>query len=85
MVAISKIEKKLKQPISKIDFNNLTMEDTATVVWAGLVHEDSDLTVHKVMQLVDDHSDIKSVVEAMGTAFNEAFGDTDEPDSKEKN
>ncbi len=78
MTAISKIEKKLKQPISKIDFNNLTMEDTATIVWAGLVHEDSDLTPQKVMNLVDEHSNIKTVVETMGNAFREAMGEDEE-------
>ena len=32
MKAISYIEGKLKQPIAKIDFNSLTMEETATII-----------------------------------------------------
>ena len=40
MKAISNVEKKLKKPIAKIDFDSLTMEDTAILIWAGLAHED---------------------------------------------
>jgi hypothetical protein len=75
MKAISMIEKQLKINISKLDFNSLTMEDTATLVWAGLVHEDKDLTVDKVMDLIDEYSDLKTVIEVMGKAFNDAFGE----------
>jgi hypothetical protein len=74
MKAISLIEKALNTSVSKLDFDNLTMEDTATIVWAGLVHEDKDLTPEKVMDLIDDHSDIQTAIETMGKAFNESFG-----------
>lgn len=86
MVAISKIEKKFKKTISNIDFNDLSMEDTATFIWAGLAHEDDKLTPQKVMELVDQHSNIKTVVEAMGKAFQESMGEVEEEDEeKEKN
>lgn len=78
MKALSLVEKALKKPIGSIDFNTLTIEENATVIWAGLVHEDSALTVDKVMDLVDEHSSIKEVVEKMGEALNEAFGDKEE-------
>jgi hypothetical protein len=74
MKAISLIEKALNTSVSKLDFDNLTMDDTATIVWAGLVHEDKDLTPEKVMDLIDDHSDIQTAIETMGKAFNESFG-----------
>ncbi len=74
MKAISLIEKQLKKPISKIDLENLTMEDAAVMIWAGLVHEDKDLTVDKVMDLVDEYSDITTVLQAMNEAFQSAFG-----------
>lgn len=74
MKAVSLIEKSLGKNVSKLDFDNLTMEDTATIIWAGLVHEDKELTPEKVMELIDDHSDIQSAIEIMGKAFNEAFG-----------
>lgn len=81
MKAISIVEKKLKTNISKLDMDNLTMEEIATVIWAGLVHEDKSITVDKVMNLIDDHSNIKNALEIMGKAFSEAFGGND----KEKN
>lgn len=84
MVAISKIEKKFKKTISNIDFNDLSMEDTATFIWAGLAHEDDKLTPQKVMELVDQHSNIKTVVEAMGKAFQEAMGEEDDEEDGEK-
>jgi hypothetical protein len=74
MKAISLIEKKLKKPISKIDMENITMEDSAVLIWAGLQHEDKDLTPDKVMDLVDEHSDIQTILTAMSEAFQGAFG-----------
>lgn len=81
MKAISLIEKKFKKPISKIDMENLTMEETAVMIWAGLVHEDRDLTPDTVMDLVDEYSNVQIVMEAMGEAFQGAFG-TGENDEK---
>ena len=54
MRAVDFIEKKFKKPISKVDFENLTMSETATVILAGLIHEDSELTEEKVMDLIDE-------------------------------
>lgn len=81
MKAISMIEKKLKTNVSKLDFDKLTMEDTATIIWAGLVHEDKSLTVDKVMDLIDEHTTIQKALETMSKAFSEAFGGNE----KEKN
>jgi hypothetical protein len=75
MVALMKIEKKLGKPFSKIDFENeMNYEEIATVLWAGLVHEDTSLTVDSVAELIDEHSDIQTAVTAMGEAMQEAFG-----------
>lgn len=74
MKAISLIEKKMKCNVSKIDFENLTMEDTATLIWAGLVHEDRELSPEKIMDLIDEYSNIQDVAKIMGEAMNEAFG-----------
>ena len=85
MKAISLIEKTLGKPISKIDMDNLTMEDAAVMIWAGLAHEDPDLTPEKVMDLVDEYSDIQTVLTAMGEAFQAAFGPNKEDTKQEKN
>lgn len=84
MKAISLIEKKFGKSIARIDLENLTMEDAATMIWAGLVHEDPDLTPDKVMNLVDDYSNIQAVLQVMGEAFQVAFGAGKE-DTKGKN
>lgn len=74
MRAISLIEKKFKKPVSKIDMDSLTMEETATIIWAGLQHEDKELTPDKVMVLIDDYSSLPTVMKAMNEAFQGAFG-----------
>ena len=74
MKAISLVEKKFKKPMSKIDMDDLTMEETATLLWAGLVHEERALTPDKVMDLVDDYSNVVTVAKIMGEAISDAFG-----------
>lgn len=84
MKAIHLIEKKLKKNISKVDFDDLPMEEIAIFMWAGLVHEDKSLTPDKVMDLVDEHSNFTDVMEVMFQAFQESFG-FEEEEEKEKN
>lgn len=74
MKAISLIEKNFKKPIAKVDMSNLTMEDAATIIWAGLQHEDKELTPDKVMDLIDDYSNLPTVMKAMNEAIRGAFG-----------
>lgn len=88
MRALDRIEKKFKKPVAKLDMENMTMEETATLLWAGLVHEDRELTPDKVMDLVDEYSDMATVLEVMGEAFDGAFGNdktTDKEGTEEKN
>ena len=82
MKALSLIEKKLKRPIAKIDMENMSIEDMAVFIWAGLVHEDGSLTPDKVMDLVDEHSNMVTAFETMNEAFNSAFGSGEEPEGK---
>ncbi len=78
MKAISTIEKKFKKPISKVDFENMTMEEIATIIWAGLVHEDKNLTVEKVMDLIDEKGNLQQVMQVVSEAMNAAFGGKEE-------
>lgn len=78
MKAISLIEKKFKKNIAKINMDDLTMEEIATFVWAGLVHEDKELTIDKVMDLIDDYSNVQEVLAKVGEALNLAFGGNSE-------
>lgn len=73
MRAISLVEKKFKKPISKVDFNNLTMEESAVFIWAGLVHEDKNLSSERVMDIVDQYSNFTTVINLASEALQGAF------------
>ncbi len=73
MRALDRIEKKLKVNIAKLNMENLSIEETTTLIWAGLVHEDKTLTVDRVMDLIDEYSNMAKVTEAMNKAFEDAF------------
>mgnify|MGYP001260785912 CR=1 FL=1 len=88
MRAIDLIEKKFGCPIMAKEgmiTGVLTMEEYATVIWAGLVHEDKDLTPDKVMDLIDEHSSLTKVTQDMWEAFNAAYETEKEEEEKEKN
>lgn len=85
MRAINRIEKKYGKPLMKIEGMQdgmLTMDETATIIWAGLAHEDKELTPDKVMDLIDEHSNLRDVSKEMWTALNEVF--KSEEDEKEE-
>lgn len=87
MKAIDLIEKKFGKPIMAIEgIGNgmLTMEEYATVIWAGLVHEDKELTPAKVMDLIDEYSSLTKVTQDMWKALNETFV-VEEEKNTEKN
>jgi len=73
MRAIDRVENKLNTKISKIDMNDLSMKELATFIWAGLAHEDNSLTPEKVMDLVDEYSNITEVTDKLLEAINQAF------------
>ncbi len=89
MRAIDLIEKKFGCPVMAKEGmmdGVLTMEEYATIIWAGLVHEDKDLTPDKVMDLIDEHSSLTKVTQDMWKAFNAAYKeDEEEEEEKAKN
>lgn len=75
MVGLMKLENRLGKPFAKINFEEeMKYEDLATIIWAGLVHEDESLTPESVAGLIDDYSDIQTAITKMGEAMSEAFG-----------
>lgn len=87
MRAISLIEKKFKKPIMKIEGiqdGMLTMEEYATLIWAGLQHEDKDLTPDKIIDLIDEYSSLPVVTQELWKALNEAFGVEEVEESKDE-
>lgn len=87
MVAIDLIEKKYKKPIMEIESmqnGKLTMEEYAYVIWAGLVHEDKNLTPKKVMELIDEYSSLLAVTKEFWKAFNDVFKDDEDEEIEEE-
>jgi len=75
MNALVKVEELTGKSIIKLDLENLSMKDLRTILFAGLYHEDRDLTPEKVGELIDEHSNIAAVAEKLGEAFTVAFGE----------
>jgi len=74
MRAFSKIEDEFGTPLAKIDLNNLTQRQLATIIWAGFEHEDKNLDADKVMDLIDEYSDIQEASEMLSKAIKESMG-----------
>lgn len=72
--ALAKIEDITGRPITALDLNRVGIKDLLVIVYAGLYHEDKDLTVEQVGNIIDEYSDINSVAEKVGEAFTLAFG-----------
>lgn len=80
MVAMNNIKNKLGKTINELDFENkVDTYEIATVLWSGMVHEDNTLTVERVMELIDEHSNIMEAINKMTETMTEAFGSPNEP------
>lgn len=75
--ALAKIEDLTGRPITALDLNSVGIKDLLVIVYAGLYHEDKALTLEKVGDLIDEHSNINEIAEKVGEAFTLAFGKGD--------
>ena len=75
--ALVKVEELTGKNITKLDLDNISMKDLRAILFAGLYHEDKDLTPDKVGVLIDDYSDIGKIADKLGEAFSLAFGEND--------
>lgn len=73
MKALALIEKKLNIKMSKLTEDNIGINEIAVILWAGLQHEDPNLTPEKVMDLIDEHSSIEEASEKIAEGFNTFF------------
>ncbi|MFI3167137.1 MAG: hypothetical protein R3Y32_03365 [Bacillota bacterium] len=71
------VEELTGRAITKLDLKNISIKDLRTIVYAGLSHEDKDLTPESVGEIIDTYSDITYVAEKVGEAFSLAFGKGD--------
>lgn len=73
--ALSLVEEAVGIPLAQLNVNNVSIKDTSIMIWAGLYHEDKDLTPDIVMDLIDEYSSIEDASDIMIRALDEAFGE----------
>jgi hypothetical protein len=76
--ALAKIEDVTGKALMKLDLNNIGIKDLLGIVYAGLYHEDKDLTIDKVGDLIDEYSSLNEVAENVSKALTLAFGEAKE-------
>ena len=54
---------------------SFSLKDFRTIIYAGLSHEDKDLTPQLVGDLIDEYSTFEIVSKKMEEAFSAAFGE----------
>lgn len=74
MNALVKIEELTGKTISKLDLENISIKDLRTKVYAGLFHEDKNITPKSVADLIDEYSELQTVANKLGEAMTLAFG-----------
>jgi hypothetical protein len=71
MNALAEIEDRLGVPLSEMKDVKMTIKNVRVILWAGLIHEDKDLTLEEVGEMVDLGN-----FEEVQTKVAEAFGAT---------
>ena len=75
--ALAKIEDLTNKPLVKLDLKNVGIKDLLIITYAGLCHEDSNLTIEKVGDIIDEYSSLGEIAEKIGEALTLAFGKED--------
>lgn len=71
MNALEIIEDELGFGLHEMEDKQLKMREIKLIMWAGLIHEDPDLTLYQVGDMIDTDN-MKYVQEQMGKAFEES-------------
>ena len=75
--ALQEFKKITGNSLTKIDFESeeLDVESIVPAIfYAGLKHEDKELTLEKTVELLDYHLGIKGAIELIPGIMNDAFG-----------
>lgn len=75
--ALAKIEDLTNKPLVKLDLKNVGIKDLLIITYAGLCLEDSNLTIEKVGDIIDEYSSLGEIAEKVGEALTLAFGKED--------
>ena len=71
--AISIVEDAFNKPMSQVNFELLTIKELATIIYSGLVWEDKELSVDRVLDLIDEHGDMEDISKALAKAIEIGF------------
>jgi len=69
MNALAEIEDALGVPLAELQNVAMTIKNVRVILWAGLIHEDADLTVEDVGNMVD-LTNFQEVQEKVAEAFS---------------
>lgn len=73
--SLLKMEKDLGLKIMEIGTQNFGLTEIVKIAYYGLIHEDSNLTFDKFVELLDTYNvNVADLSEAVGEALKEAFG-----------
>ncbi len=75
MNALAKIEAITGKSVLSLEMDKLGVRDLLAIAYGGLYHEDKSLTIEKVGNLIDEHSNIVEIAEKLGKALSMAFGE----------
>ncbi len=75
MNALAKIEAITGKSVLSLEMDKLGVRDLLAIAYGGLYHEDKTLTIEKVGNLIDEHSNIVEIAEKLGKALSMAFGE----------
>jgi hypothetical protein len=71
---IARLEKVFGENVDKWNLKELTFDQVAEILAESLRREIPDITTDKVMDLVDDYSDINTAIKKTFECINETFG-----------
>jgi hypothetical protein len=71
---IAKLEKVFGANVDKWNLKELTFDQVAEILAESLRREIPDITTDKVMDLIDDYSDINTAIKKTFECINETFG-----------
>lgn len=75
MGALKLIENTIGKPLADIPMGRrMTAEHVSIFLWAGMYHEDKELTPDKIIELVDQYSSYPEAIKTMNDAIMESFG-----------
>ncbi|HRR51164.1 MAG TPA: hypothetical protein P5252_05010 [Candidatus Cloacimonas sp.] len=77
--ALQLFKKITGKSLAKFDYENEDIEDyIPALFFAGLVHEDKELTLEKATELIDEHLGIKGALDLLPQIIEETFGEEED-------